>query len=165
ALLDDVAGAVGAEPVSSVILSADFNASFTQVGLRRQGILILGLSLWEVLEPSERIALLGHEFGHAVNGDPRRGLVIGAALRSLATWYNLLRPHRLGTPSYSGNSITLTSEWIARNVILRPVGWLVRAVYTGLERILFQDSQRAEYLADQLAVQVAGAAALRGVLD
>ena len=46
------------------------------------------------LTAGERVALLGHELGHFVNGDPRRGLLTQPALTMLASAADLFRPVR-----------------------------------------------------------------------
>lgn len=45
----------------------------TAQDLRPNSMLRLGMPPWTVLSGPERIALLGHEFGHQVNGDPGQG--------------------------------------------------------------------------------------------
>lgn len=67
-LIDEVARTINAPTVDSLALSPDFNASYSTRGLRRR-VLGIGMSLWTVLGAQEQVALLGHELGHAVNGD------------------------------------------------------------------------------------------------
>ena len=90
-LADGVAGSLGVRPVWRIVLDARFDASIAEIGFRRRRVLFLGRPLWDMLDPSERIALLGHEFGHVVNGDALRG---GCPLRKL---YRRL-PARLSRP-------------------------------------------------------------------
>jgi len=61
-LVDQVATSVGTTGVHRNIVSSDYNASYSRQ--RRQPTLEIGLALWVVLLPEERIALLGHEMGH-----------------------------------------------------------------------------------------------------
>ncbi|MFD5322683.1 M48 family metallopeptidase [Streptomyces sp. NPDC127092] len=58
ALLDDIAAAVGTRGVDVVALDGDMNAGVTAYGIRRRRLLHLGMSLWAVLTPQERVALL-----------------------------------------------------------------------------------------------------------
>ncbi|MFF5494967.1 M48 family metallopeptidase [Streptomyces aquilus] len=54
--VDEVAAALGTRSVDVIALDARTNASVTHLGVRRR-VLTLGLPLWEVLSPQERIAL------------------------------------------------------------------------------------------------------------
>ena len=92
ALVAEVAAAVGA-PVPQVIgVDGSFNAYSTSVGLRRQRVLCLGLPLWGALDGAQRVALIGHELAHFVNGDVRRLLVTQPALTMLGNAADLFRP-------------------------------------------------------------------------
>jgi hypothetical protein len=82
--LDRVAAEMGSRPVHAVVASGAFNASYGTVGLRRRRVLELGLPLWDALTPQQRVALIGHEFAHGVNGDSRHGLIVGTSLSTLA---------------------------------------------------------------------------------
>ncbi|MGW0436393.1 M48 family metallopeptidase [Micromonospora sp. NPDC003197] len=91
-LIDEVATAVGAPRPDVVAVDNTFNAYATSVGLRRRRVLCLGLPLWGSLGPQERVALLGHELGHFVNGDIRRGLLTQPAFTMLGSAADLVRP-------------------------------------------------------------------------
>jgi Zn-dependent protease with chaperone function len=66
-LLDRCAAELGCATPSRVLIDSDFNAAS------------LGMPLWTALSGPERIALLGHELGHQVNGDPGQGNLVGSA--------------------------------------------------------------------------------------
>jgi Zn-dependent protease with chaperone function len=91
-LADDIAGALAIAPCDAVVVTADFNASWTPVGIRRRRVMTLGLPLVSVLEPQELVALIAHEHAHARNGDATRGLFVGTAINGLATLYGILEP-------------------------------------------------------------------------
>jgi hypothetical protein len=98
-LVGDVAAALSA-PVPAVYVEEDvFNASASRVGLRRRPVLVLGLPLWNVLSAQQRVALLGHELGHFVNGDPRRGLLVQPAVGGLQRLDAWLVPVGMDTAS------------------------------------------------------------------
>jgi len=122
-----VASSLQAKPVDGITISAELNASFSQIGWKRKQFLVVGLPLWEILDNQERVALIAHEVAHAVNGDPLRNWYIRAALNSLIEWNN-------------------------RVVILAFAGF----VAYGLENLLWRNSRRAEYLADYLATTISG---------
>jgi hypothetical protein len=91
-LLDRVGAEVGARPVHAVVVSGEFNASYGAVGLRRRRVLELGLPLWDALTGQQRVALIGHELAHGVNGDSRHGLIVGTSLSTLARLHHATRP-------------------------------------------------------------------------
>jgi len=139
-LVDQIAEALGAGQVDMIVLDCNFNASFNRAGWRRKDVLTIGLPLFKILAPQERIALLAHEIGHGVNGDPTRGFIVGTALNSLNEWYRILQ----------------LSVGIVAAI---PGLWL----YT-LALLMFRDQQKAEYLADHLAAGVAGTEGQLGLL-
>ncbi|MFJ9823432.1 M48 family metalloprotease [Streptomyces sp. NPDC101160] len=154
ALLDEVAAAVGTRGVDAVVVSAEPNAGVTAYGLRRRRVLTLGLSLWTVLDRQERIALLGHEFGHYAHGDTRRLLLVGSALRTLSTWRYMLAPEpTTALVEHLANLLTLVPRLTVHGLLLL------------LDQTTLRASQRAEYLADATAARAAGADAAVGLMD
>ncbi|WUH95256.1 M48 family metallopeptidase [Streptomyces sp. NBC_00433] len=150
ALLDRIAAEAGTRPVDVVVLDAAVNAGVTEYGLRRRRLLVLGLPLWHMLGPQQRVALLGHEFGHYANGDQRRGLVVGTALATLGTWHHVLRP--------SGQRGRPVVQVIA-DLIMIPPWLLVLGLLYLLDHFTLRASQRAEYRADLIGAQVGSGAA------
>ena len=155
AVVDRVAVAVGAPMPDVILLDDDLNAYTTVVGWRRRRVLCLGAPLWAILDEQERIALLGHELGHFVNGDIRRGLLTQVARNTLGQVADLLAPD----PDMGGGSFF---EMLVIPVA-RAVMWLVSRVFLTLQLVLLwislRDSQRAEYLADELGAEAGGTAA------
>ncbi|MGY3335287.1 Zn-dependent protease with chaperone function/ribosomal protein L37AE/L43A [Streptomyces filamentosus] len=154
ALLDEVAGAVGTTGVTAVVVDPDVNASVRTYGLRQRRVLTVGLGLWEVLTPQERIALLGHEFGHYAHGDTRHLLLVSGAFQSLDTWAYTLAPQ----PPQS-----LVDHFVNLTTVLPRLA--VEGVTTLLDHLTLRGSQRAEYLADEAAARVGGSKAAAGVMD
>jgi heat shock protein HtpX len=109
-LIDSVAAASGTPGPQVVVLARALNAFTATVGLRRRRLLGLGLPLWAALSPQERVALLGHELGHFVNGDLRRGLLTQPAYEVLGRLANLLRPHRV-LPSADSSPSSWPAPW------------------------------------------------------
>ena len=91
-VLDQIAAEVGAMPVHGVITDARWNASYAAVSWRRRRVMTLGLPLWDALPADQKIAVLGHEFAHGVNGDARHGAVVGTSLATLARLHSVLQP-------------------------------------------------------------------------
>jgi Zn-dependent protease with chaperone function len=159
-LVDDVADALVAPRVQVVVLTGDFNIGYAASGLTQQRVLVLGLPFWAVLEGQERVAVLAHEFGHAVSGDPSTSIVIGSALQTLRRWLAMLRPdkHRYAN-SWARGFLTVVDP-VLFVLSLVPRGAL--AVLSGLVR---RDQQRCEYLSDVYATEVAGRSATARALE
>jgi Zn-dependent protease with chaperone function len=151
ALLDRVAAASQAPVPQTVILFPATNAFVAMLGLRRR-LLAIGLPLWAGLAPQQRVALLGHEMGHLVNHDTRRGRTVGLALLTLAELLGFLY------------HLARRTAWLASPILLVPAAplWLA---YMLLVLIGQRDGQRAEYLADEIAASVAGTEAVGPLLD
>ncbi|MFC8447972.1 M48 family metallopeptidase [Kitasatospora sp. NPDC057223] len=160
ALVDRVAAAVGGRPVDVVRVTGEFNASFGRVGLRRRSVLTLGLSLWEPLTGGQRLALLGHELGHDVNGDHRSSRWLGSAIGTLNQWWyvSLPDPHAGRT-----HALEIIAHEIA-NLFLEIVNRLVGLLLGLLVRLADRSGQGAEYRADALAAEVASTAAAQDML-
>jgi Zn-dependent protease with chaperone function len=136
--------------------------------LRRRRLLGLGLPLLVALEPPDRVALIAHELAHQRNGDPARFFVIHSSVVGLATLYWALRP------SYFENRGDLVVVQDIATGMVRALSWPVGLVLRAQIVLMLRHSQRAEYLADHLAAEVAGSDAvvslhekllLGGVLD
>ncbi|MEU0406985.1 M48 family metalloprotease [Streptomyces griseorubiginosus] len=153
ALVDEVAAAMGTRSVDAVVVDVDANAGVTHLGLRRR-LLTLGLPLWEVLSPQQRIALLGHELGHFTQGDTRHGMVVGTACGSLNTWLYYVQP----TPN--PNAIQAIA-----NLACIPLRLLITGVLALLELLTARASQRGEYLADAAAARAGSTDGAVGLMD
>jgi Zn-dependent protease with chaperone function len=150
-LAADVARTLDRKPPDLIVIVADFNAYWRVVGLKRRRVLTLGLPLFAVLDAPERVAIVGHELGHDRNGDIRRGLVVGSAVRGLAWLADLLRAPLLDDEADITERIAGAFMWLAA----RPVELLLWIE----AHLMLRDIQRAEYLADALEARVAGSQA------
>ncbi|MEU5905487.1 M48 family metallopeptidase [Micromonospora sp. NPDC047467] len=161
ALIDEVSTAIGAPMPDVVGVDGDINAYAGAVGLRRRKVLCLGLPLWGSLTAGERVALLGHELGHFVNGDPRRGLLTQPAFTMLGSAADLFRPVQTvrggGIVEMVGDALGRAFQWVVSRFLF--------AAHLVLVSVALRDSQRAEYLADELAARVAGSTAATDLLD
>jgi heat shock protein HtpX len=135
---------------------SEYNAAITNIGWRRRTTVFIGLPYFAVLSNQEKVAVLGHEIGHSVNGDPARGFFIGAAITSLSAWHAILYPdyiHDVTEVEGEGGCFVLVAR-----VPMRMLAGVVHGFAALLAQLLWRDSQRAEYHADILAAQVAGKA-------
>lgn len=153
-LVDEVAAAVGTYGVHAVAVGPMANAAVTNYGIRRRRALILGLGLWEILSPQERVALLGHELGHFANGDLRSKFVMHWAMGALTRWYYFLLPK----PAHN------LVDWFV-NALLFPPRWAVYGVIHLLDGLTLRASQRAEYLADTGAARAGSTEAAVLLMD
>jgi Zn-dependent protease with chaperone function len=140
--------------VDTVRIDEQFNASFATVGWRRRRELTIGLPLWSVLEPDEQVALLGHELGHCVTGDPLRGVYVGAAVSTLSQWCDLLRPRR--AMRRRRDLVSVLIEPVV-NLVMFCLAQLPRTAAAILVQGAWRESQRAEYRADLVGASVSGA--------
>lgn len=153
-LIDEVGAAVGTTGVHAVVVDASFNAGVRTYGYRGRRVMFLGLGLWEILTPQERVALLGHELGHFANGDVRSSFLMHGALRSLVEWHAVLR-------SGSHDSIV---DWFLNALTFLP-RWTLYGLIHLLDALTLRASQRAEYLADTGAARAGSSAAAVTLLD
>lgn len=160
-LTDRIAEALGSRPIDGIVPDVRLNASFSQVGWRRQKIVTLGLPLFAILTGPEKIALLGHEIAHGVNGDSSRGFFIGTALDTLETWYYIIHPENRWQLGVGPIAILM----FLINLASLAVAWVIWLWAYALFSLLWRNQQRAEYLADLLAAKVAGTEAHLGLLE
>ena len=153
-LVDEIAAALATPAVDTIVIDHRFNASWSVTGLRRR-VLTLGLPLFGVLAPQERVGLIAHELAHARNGDAARGRFVGSAVGALAELADLITP----TGAEGGIVETLAAG----------IAWLaslpLRALLFAEAHLLLRNSQRAEFLADALAARIAGADAVVGLQE
>jgi len=172
-LLDRCAAELGSPVPDLVRLDLRFNAMTGRSGLRQRSFLILGLPLWSALSGQERLALLGHELGHQINGDTTHGLWAGSARRSIHEWTRLLNPRQTAYERRNSRIMTRGRGFSGIGTFLAPVFMVVvfspfflialgcRALLTRLDLYC---GQRAEYLADELGARLAGSEAEYGML-
>lgn len=169
ALADQVAGALGAHRIDGIAINAEFNASFGRYGWRGRRIMTLGLPLLTALDPQERVALVAHEIAHDVNRDPARTLFVANAFNVLVELHDFFLPQHIGMGLAYGRVLTRSTSMVTvggriANVVLGAIGLAIRPFLRLFGLLMLRDSQRAEYLADALAADVAGDAATRRML-
>jgi heat shock protein HtpX len=158
-VLHRITNSLDSKPIYGVVLSGDYNASIGRIGLRRNTILSLGLPLFSNLSSQEKLALLGHEVGHLVNGDLTRGFYVGTALNTLATWYEVLHPDALSFAE--GISVF---EYISSH-IMSLIAQIPKWLFYILLYLLFNDSQQSEYYADYISAKTAGTKSALSLLE
>lgn len=156
ALVNEVAQKLGGQPINNIIVNEDFNAAYGVFGWRRVPVLWIGLPLWMALGPRERLALLGHEVAHGVNGDGTRGFIVGSALSALDEWIGFFRG-----PLHHGATST--------EILAGYMTWIFSVPFAAAQSLLAQllwlDKQQAEYFADYLASTISGTDAAVSMLQ
>ncbi|MFJ4889028.1 M48 family metallopeptidase [Streptomyces sp. NPDC088788] len=153
-LVDQVAVVVGTRGVDAIAVDSSINASVVTYGIGGRRLLTLGLPLWEILTPQQRIALLGHELGHYSNGDTRHRRVVATAYRSLVTWEYFFHPYSDAT------LLTMTV-----NVFYALPRWISLGLLLLLDRLTLRGAQRSEYLADRMAARAGSTEAAAELFD
>lgn len=145
--LDEMAREFNIKPLHGIVLNGSYNASVMPIGLTGKTIMTIGLPLFAVLTKEERLSLFSHEFGHIVNKDLKRSTYIGTALQTVGTWYYLL---------YSPEEDAEDAFSIIAHFVLKLVAYIPYAIFYALVHLYWQNSQRAEYLADLFEAKVSG---------
>jgi Zn-dependent protease with chaperone function len=158
ALLDEICRAADAEPIDVVVLDAAFNASAGKLGLRRRQVVTIGVPLWVTLEPRSRVAVLGHEVGHFVNGDLRRSLLVGASITTLVELVHALTPEQY-TDDHGGMYSQSVDGFLAL------VAWPLRGLLSVQLKLTLRSHRIAEHRADLLGADIASTAAMVDALD
>lgn len=148
AFVNDVASNLGGPPIRHIVIDETYNAAYGTVGWKREAVLWIGLPLWVALTPQERVAVLGHEIAHGVNGDSTRSTIVGSAVNTLDTWVQLLRADQ--------DAFARIGTWL--------LSIPVSALQVALAHLLWRDSQKAEFLADYLGATISGTPAAMNVL-
>jgi Zn-dependent protease with chaperone function len=175
-LLDRCAGALDAPRAQFIRVTTAFNASTAKYGWKREARLLIGAPLWQVLSGPQRVALLGHELAHQVNGDVGHGIWAGTARESALRWMRVLNPResayerasrlRLSRSRQSAfDGIAALLAPLLMVVIYGPLFLIALGCHRALLRLELRSGQRAEYLADQLASRLASTGEAIGLLE
>lgn len=160
-LIQQLAADLGLKKVDGIVIDDSFNASFSRLGIRGRVYITIGFPLYFVLTHEEQTALLAHEIGHGINGDAQRGVFVHTAVQALQTWYEFLMPESL----FSSEDGIAGIFMVPMNILLLGMAKLVELYLHLLLFLLFRESQRAEYLADQVASKAAGSNAVISLLE
>jgi Zn-dependent protease with chaperone function len=160
-LTDTISEALSTSKVDAIVLTHEFNASFSEVGFRRKKILSLGVPLISALDSDELVALISHELAHGINGDPQRQSYFGTAIHTLMNWYLVIHPGVLFHPDSGIMDILVLPFNLCKLLLAYMIQWTALL----LVNLLWRESQRAEYLADFLASSVSGTKGALGTLE
>ncbi len=153
AVVEQARESIGAPEIDRLTITTDFNASCGHSGIRRQVVLSIGLPLWAALSPAGRLALLGHELGHLVNGDPTTSFITQPALTTFDRLADVFDPDHLIDDDNGLREVLAT---IVAHAIFVPLHLVCRGAQRALWRVAAQDHQRSEIYADALAARLGG---------
>lgn len=152
-IIDELRVRLGASPIEYLVIDHNFNASMGYVGIRRKRKLTLGYPLLYILDAQETVELISHELAHDVNRDPMRGYFHWYAVLALNRWYYITYPMEILTTD-AGISAMIFS--VPFNLAM----WCISHVFLGGCYLIFwlslNESQKAEYYADYLAMTMSG---------
>ena len=155
AIIDAVGKTLGAPRIDRLVITDEFNAAVGQA--QGQNVLEIGAFFWSALPDDEKLALIAHEMAHLVNSDPTRGRFLGAALNTLDGWHELFSPRRVENDY--GEVMFGADRTVIGDLVFGAFQLTIELFWGLMERLSFVPQQRAEYLADALAAEVAGKAA------
>lgn len=161
-LVAEVATQLQVAPPAIVVVDEKINAGWSSVGFRRRRALLIGYPLWAVLDPQEKLALLGHELGHEASGDLRRGWYVGGAVDSLRAWRELLTPAVRDMEGGLMAYLVYVGQWVLL-LAMAPVIAVLGALELGLGTLALRSGQQTEHVADRLGARVAGREAALGL--
>ncbi|MGW5194040.1 M48 family metalloprotease [Kribbella sp. NPDC004138] len=165
AVLDELADAIGTRRVATAVVSTEANVWYHQIGWRFHPVVGIGLPLWTDLRPQERIAVLAHELGHGRHGDGRSSWLVNAAWSVLQELEETFSEHYSDRVRRELGYDEPTGAKLFTRMVNATVGPLVRGVEWLLERLALRSGQRAEYLADRKAGEIAGSDAAAHALE
>jgi Zn-dependent protease with chaperone function len=149
-------------PPHAIDVSAEVNAWIGRYGWRQTRRLTIGLPLFALLDPQERVALLAHELAHERHGDLARMPLVQGAMSTLSEVYWLLVPYPSVWVTRSGRRYRRS---LGIDALINPVmaflALLMRPTVRLYVLLMARQTQRGEYLADAAAAEVAGSAAAR----
>lgn len=178
ALLHRTADIAGVRRVDAVQFTPDFSVSVIHYGLRRRRCLVLGLPLWAVSPPQQRVAALTQALGRSAPRNVRDGAFVGTALRSLTAGSRAVQE---GEPSATPpriNAVALgaaavadgTRRFDARSRKSEWLLWIPRTALAATARLLLwltePAARRALFEADDASARAASSqAALAALRD
>jgi Zn-dependent protease with chaperone function len=165
AVLDEVAAAIGTKRVAAVAISAEANLWYQQIGWRFRPVIGIGLPLWAGLRPQERVAILAHELGHGRHGDARSSWLVGSAWSVLEGLRETFSEQHFDRIKREAGLDDFTGATFFSRMLNSTIGVLVRGIAWLLARLRLRSDQRAEYLADRKAGEIAGSEAAVHALE
>lgn len=158
-VMDDLAKNMGLPMIDGIIINEKYNASIMKIGWRRRTIVNIGVPLFASLTPEEQCSIMAHELGHYLNKDLTYGFYIETALNTLFDWYSLLDP----VPSNQTFEYSLLD--MLTNFFMKILAQIPFFFFWLLLHLVWNNSQKGEYLADLRAAQTCGSQHMMNALE
>ncbi|GAA6182446.1 hypothetical protein NBRC116594_38840 [Shimia sp. NS0008-38b] len=160
-LLDQISDHMGAPKVDKISLTAEFNA-FAGIA-QGQHILGLGSFLWLASNDTQKLALLAHEVAHLANKDVQKNQWGYKALAVLEGLLDLAEPPVV---YYVDLGVSAReSQGVIADGINATFRLAIEVMMLALLKLMYVNSQKAEYRADANSAAVAGREAVLQLLD
>ena len=161
-LFDEISNHLESPKITGFHLNGEFNAYMAQFG-KNERVVGIGAPLWLSFDGAERLAVLAHELAHLANNDPRRYNFTGAAMETLGRWSELFVPPAV-IDHESNTRVVIDDRDFIGQIVGGFLGGIISTIEFLYEKLIFAESQRAEYLADSKAATIAGAPAMQSTL-
>lgn len=177
-LLHRTADIAGVRHVDAVQFTPDFSVSVVRYGLRRRRCFVLGLPLWAVSSPQQRVAAVTQALGRSAPRNVRDGAFVGTALRSLTAGSHAVQegepsatPPRISPVAIGAAAVADgTRRFDARSRKSEWLLWIPRTALAATARLLLwltePAARRALFEADDASARAASSqAALAALRD
>lgn len=158
-LVQTMARAVDVTPPLVVAVDLEFNAAAGLMGWRARPTVILGLPMWAMESPEQRLATLGHELGHLRGADGLQGRIVVAAQEVLYRGLFVLTP--FDRREWSEDVAFLSWIVVGVQLIVAAPFWVL---LWAVGRMSAQHRQHREFLADRRSAEVVGSEAMVAAL-
>ncbi|MGW0934110.1 M48 family metallopeptidase [Streptomyces sp. NPDC002666] len=175
-LLHRTADIAGVRRVDAVQFTPDFSVSVVRYGLRRRRCFVLGLPLWAVSSPQQRVAAVTQALGRSAPSNVRDGAFVGTALRSLTAGSHAVQegepsatPPRISPVAIGAAAVADgTRRFDARSRKSEWLLWIPRTVLAVTARLLLwltePAARRALFEADDASARAASSQAALATL-
>lgn len=177
-LLGRIAEKCGVRPPETVQFAAEFSVTVTHYGFSRKRCLVVGLPLWAVYPPQQRVAAVAHALAYAAAPrNARSRAFVAVALESLAAASGTMRANDTAYISWDANPLAFRAHHVAasaRNFNIRGKfsEWVLvipRAAMSATARLLLWLTLPASWSAlldaDDAAARTASSEATVGALN
>jgi len=187
ALVARAAEQTGARPPTAVFVTATPIVASIRSGFGRSSALVVGVSLWGILDSQARVAAIARALSETAGRDPRRFGLVALAGRALVQWRRQLGDEpaagSYGRPTVPADQLVFVDPLAGSRLLEssapeagrlgNPATGMVHATYhsalraagSALARLSYAGHVRAEFRSDARAASAAGTGGLTGLLD
>ncbi|WP_141209014.1 hypothetical protein [Streptomyces griseorubiginosus] len=112
-LLGRIAETCCVRPPETVQFAAEFSVTVMHYGFSRKRCLVVGLPLWAVYPPQQRVAAVAHALAYAAPRSARSRAFVAVALESLAAGSGTMRANDTAYISWDANPLAFRAHHVA----------------------------------------------------